>query len=566
LPFGCISMPKPGRMRPRSSAILNYMFAVLVIAAAFACVSLLGQLLEAAPPVSLFLCAIIFVAWFAGLGPAVLASALSVLAFGYFYLLPINSLTLASRDLPRIVLFGIASLFIASVSAAQRKTAASLLRARDQLQDAVHDLETLNEELLRENVERKAAEQMTRKSEAYLDEAQQLSRTGTVAWNIATGDIVWSKEAYRILGIDQTVEPTVALIMRHIPPEDRELVQAELDRARRGAEDLDYEHRWLTPGGNAKQLHVRAHRVRYASGEDEIIGALMDVTEAREAQAALAAAQQHLAHANRVATLGELAASIAHEVNQPLAAIVTNGDATLRWLHRTAPDIDEVRRGVEEMIGDARRASDVVNRIRTLSKKNQPAPVLVDINEVISEVIKVVDREIASHQVSLRVELAPALPLVLGDRVQLQQVIINLAVNGIQAMADVENRARNLLIRSNLHQSDQVVVAVQDSGRGFDPENASTLFDAFYTTKPSGMGIGLSICRTIIESHGGRIWASSHAGTGAIFQFAIPAQPERQPALAETPDNHAAGRRCGQATAAVSPPASGSTVLAQDAA
>jgi PAS domain S-box-containing protein len=495
-------MPNSGEAWPRSSTICCYGIAILVFAAAFACVSVLGHVLQASPPVSLFLCAVIFVAWFAGLGPALLVSGLSVLAFGYFYLLPVNSLMLASRDLPRIVLFGIASLIIASVSAAQRKTAASLRRARDQLQDAVLEL---------------------RKNAAYLDHAQQLSNTGSFGWNTARGDIVWSKEAYRISGIDRTVKPTLDLMMQHVPPDDYEYVKAQLSRPLQGAQNLEFEHRWLTPDGSVKQLHVRARRVNYESGEEEIVGALMDVTEARKAQKALADAQAQLAHANRVATLGELAASIAHEVNQPLAAIITNGEVSLQRLGSPQPKIDDVRRRLEQMIGAAERASNVVNRIRSLSKKIEPEQILLDVNDVIHEVVKVVDREIANSQVSLRVELADALPPVLGDRIQLQQVILNLVVNGIQAMAEIDNRPRSLLIRSDLEKSGQVLVGVQDSGNGFDPENACKLFEAFYTTKPSGMGIGLSICRSIIEAHGGRIWASNHAGAGAIVQFTLPA-------------------------------------------
>jgi PAS domain S-box-containing protein len=374
--------------------------------------------------------------------------------------------------------------------------------------------------------DQKQAEVALRKSEAYLDHAQQLSHTGSFGWNIASGDIVWSKEAYRILGIDRTVKPTLDLVFGHILPGDCEFVRAELDRAMQGAPNLDYEHRWLMPDGSVKQLHIRAHRVSYESGEEEIVGAVMDITEARKAQEALADAQAQLAHANRVATLGELAASIAHDVNQPLAAIVANGDANLRWLDRPLPEIDAVRQGVEQMIADAGRASNVVNRIRALARKNESERLPLDVNDVINDVIKLVGREIVSHQVSLRRGLAAALPPVLGDRVQLQQVIINLMINGIQAMAEIDNRARSLLIRSDHDQSGQVLVSVQDSGNGIDPANANRLFDAFYTTKPSGMGMGLSICRSIIEGHGGRIWASNHSGTGAVFQFTLPSHRE----------------------------------------
>src|SRR5262245_9132220 len=284
-----------GPARPFSSALSGYALAVLVFAVAFTAVDLSGHLLNAAPPVSLFLCAIIFVAWFAGLGPALLECALSVLAFGWFYLLPLNSLTLASRDLPRIILFGIASLFIAAVSAAQRKTAASLTRARDQLQDAVSGLEALNAELTCENAERRAAELALRRSEAYLDHAQQLSRTGSFARDIATGDLVWSKEVYRILGIDPSVKPNLDLVMRHVPPEDWEIVRSQLGRPVAGACALDVEHRWRMPDGSVKQLHIRARRVRYGADEEEMVGAVMDVTEARQAQEALADAQAQLA-------------------------------------------------------------------------------------------------------------------------------------------------------------------------------------------------------------------------------------------------------------------------------
>jgi C4-dicarboxylate-specific signal transduction histidine kinase len=508
----------------------GYAVAVVVFVLAFACVSLSGHLLQAAPPVSLFLCAIIFVAWFAGLGPALLVCALSVLAFGYFYLLPLDSLTLASRDLPRIVLFGIASLFIAAVSAAQRRTAASLARARDQLQDAVSGLEAVNAQLTRENAERRAAEAALRRSEAYLDHAQQLSRTGSFGRNIATGDIVWSKEVYRILGIDPSVKPTLDLVMRHVPPEEYEFVRSELGRPVAGACSLDVEHRWLMPDGSVKQLHIRARRMSYGAGEQEMVGAVMDVTEARQAQEALAEAQAQLAHANRVATLGALAASIAHEVNQPLAAIVANGDANLRWLDRPVPQLDTVREGLERMIADAQRASSVVNRVRALARKDSSEHRLIDLNAVINDVVKLVQREIASQAVSLRLELAPALPAVRGDRVQLQQLIINLVINGIQAMAGIDGRPRRLTVRSERGEAGAVRLSVEDSGHGIDPANANRLFDAFYTTKSGGMGLGLSICRSIVEAHGGRISASNHGGGGAVFAFTLP-DPARRAAV-----------------------------------
>ncbi len=254
-----------------------------------------------------------------------------------------------------------------------------------------------------------------------------------------------------------------------------------------------------------------------------------DVTaavRAEQAEEALHRTQMELAHVARVTTLGELTASIAHEVNQPLAAIVTFGDACTRWLDREVPDLDEVRDCVGNMISNCRRASEIIHRLRALSRNTETQKLALNINDAISEVIPLVQQEVLSHQVSLRLDLAPTLPTVLGDRVQLQQVVINLIVNGIEAMAPVTDRSLELVVRSQLDDSGQVLVAVEDSGVGIDPENAKRLFDAFFTTKSSGMGMGLSICRSIIENHGGRLWASPNAGPGATFQFALPSHPE----------------------------------------
>jgi signal transduction histidine kinase len=225
-------------------------------------------------------------------------------------------------------------------------------------------------------------------------------------------------------------------------------------------------------------------------------------------------------------TLGELTASIAHEVNQPLAAIVTNGEACLRWLSRDGPQLDEVRGSVESMISDGVRASEVVRRLRALSQKADPQKVPLSLNDIINEVILLVQREVLDHRAVLRLELASTLPPVLGDRVQLQQVTINLLMNGMEAMASVMGRPRELVIRSGQDKPDWVLVAVQDSGVGIELENADRLFNAFFSTKPNGMGMGLSISRSIIEAHGGRMWAANNVGPGAIFQFMLPAHRE----------------------------------------
>jgi C4-dicarboxylate-specific signal transduction histidine kinase len=255
-------------------------------------------------------------------------------------------------------------------------------------------------------------------------------------------------------------------------------------------------------------------------------GLRAEMRERQRAEEALQKSQAELAHVTRVMTLGELMASLAHEVNQPLAAVVTNAQACLRWLALEPPRPDEARAAVERIVRDSNRASEVIQRIRALVKKSEPQMAALDINDVIREAISLEQREMLSRQVSLRTELASALPPVLGDRVQLQQVVINLVMNALEAMAPVTDRPRDLLIRSQRDDSNEVIVAVTDSGMGIDSENAERLFNAFFTTKPTGMGMGLSICRSIIATHGGRLWASPNADHGSTFQFTLPSNSQ----------------------------------------
>jgi C4-dicarboxylate-specific signal transduction histidine kinase len=243
---------------------------------------------------------------------------------------------------------------------------------------------------------------------------------------------------------------------------------------------------------------------------------------ADHAEEALRKARMELAHVTRVTTLGELAASIAHEVNQPLAAVVNAAAACRRWLDGSTPNLDEARYAVDWIIKEGNRASEVIRRVRALANKTDIEKVPLDINEVVKEVVALVQREMDSHRVSLRIESAPALPMIPGDRVQLQQVIINLVMNGIEAMQLVTDRPRELVIRSRQDETQQVLVSVTDCGVGISAENADRLFNAFFTTKSSGMGMGLSICRSIIEAHGGRLWATANLPHGATFQFTLP--------------------------------------------
>jgi PAS domain S-box-containing protein len=249
---------------------------------------------------------------------------------------------------------------------------------------------------------------------------------------------------------------------------------------------------------------------------------------ADHAEQALRKTQAELAHVTRVTMLGEMTASIAHEINQPLAAVVANAEACLRWLDRGTPDLDAARSSVEWIINDGNRASEVIRRVRALVNKADIERVPLDVNDVVGEVIALVQRELTSHQVSLRLELAPGLSVILGDRVQLQQVIINLVMNGVEAMQSVKDRPRELLIRSGQDEARRVLVSVTDCGVGISAEDADRLFNAFFTTKSSGMGMGLSICRSIVEAHGGRLSASGNEGPGATFQFVLP--PHREDA------------------------------------
>jgi two-component system, LuxR family, sensor kinase FixL len=355
------------------------------------------------------------------------------------------------------------------------------------------------------------------------DQARLLDLTHDTIFVRDSNDVItyWNRGAEELYGWrpDEAIGKVSHQLMKTVFPAPLEDITAELLRTGRWEGELIHTKR----DGTCVSVASRWSLQRNERGRPvAILETNNDITERRRTQEALDRTQAELAHVSRVTTLGELAASIAHEVNQPLAGIVTNGAACLRWLGREPPELDEARRAVESMINDGKRASEVVSRLRALSKKTDPQRLRLDLNEVIDEVILLFQRELLNNRVALRLELASALPPVLGDRIQLQQVLMNLLINAIQAMAPVTGQPRELLIRSRRHDANQVVLEVMDSGIGITPENADRLFSAFFTTKPDGMGIGLSICRSIIEAHGGRIWASPNTGPGATLQFTLP--------------------------------------------
>jgi PAS domain S-box-containing protein len=372
---------------------------------------------------------------------------------------------------------------------------------------------------------RKLAEEDLRRSEAFLAEAQHLSSTGSFSWHVETDEITWSEQTYHIFELDPAVPVTLELIRTRVHPEDISLFDEVIDRARATGGDFEYEQRLLIPDHSIKYLHVLAHGARDQDGEPEYIGAVQDVTERRLSEEALGKLRSELAHVSKAATLGALTASIAHEVNQPLSGIVTNAGTCLRMLAADPPNIDGARETMRRTLRDGNRASEVITRLRALFSKKEAATESVDLNEATREVIALSLSELQRSRIILRTEMVSDLPPVTGDRVQLQQVILNLLRNASDAMSGVEDRPRQLLIRTERDDADRVCFSVKDAGVGFEPQAAERLFQAFYTTKDDGMGIGLSVSRSIIEAHRGRLWAMANDGPGATFSFSIPCGP-----------------------------------------
>ena len=364
-------------------------------------------------------------------------------------------------------------------------------------------------------------EEALRRSQAYLTRAQRLSQTGSLYWKLSTGELGWSDEAFRIMGYDRTVRPSLDLVFQRVHPEDLSLVEQTVDQAARVGSGFELEHRLLMPDGAVKHVHVVVEPVNLDLNNREFVGTIMDISERKLAEEAVRKAQTELAHVSRVTTMGELAASIAHEVNQPLVGVVTNASAGLRYLGRDTPDLGEAKEAIRAIIRDGNRAADVVSRMRAFFKKASPAKEVLNINEAIEEVVLLTQSEARRNKVLLRVELFRDLPSVMADRVQVQQVLMNLILNGIQAMNVVEDRERVLAVRSERGEDDEIKVAVQDCGIGIDPDRLERVFDAFHTTKPGGMGMGLSISRSIVESHGGCLWVTPNDGPGVTFQFTL---------------------------------------------
>jgi PAS domain S-box-containing protein len=369
-----------------------------------------------------------------------------------------------------------------------------------------------------------------RRSEAYLAEAQRLAHTGSWALRTGTGPVYWSEENFRIWGFDpQQGTPTAEMIFQRIHPEDRDrFAEYSLEELLREGRDYAVEGRIVLPDGAVKHIHSVGHPVLSASGElIEIVGTHVDITERKRTESdheQLRQLEAELAHVNRVSMLGELAASLSHELAQPIMATTNNAKASLRWLQRDPPDLTQVRNGTERIIEAGTFASEIINRLRSLYKTGfPPERELVDVNEAVHEMLAMLRNEADRHSVSMRTMSATGLPFVWADRVQIQQVLLNLMLNAIEAMKETGGE---LTIASEFGSNSQVLISVSDTGVGLPAENADHIFKAFFTTKPQGSGMGLAISRSIVESHGGRLWAAANSKRGASFCFTLPTAVE----------------------------------------
>jgi len=375
----------------------------------------------------------------------------------------------------------------------------------------------------RERAERKKAEDALRRSEMYLAEAQRLSHTGSFGWDLLREEIYWSDETYRIFECEATTKPTVQLVIDRTHPDDRMHLRQIIDNAsiERGA--FTVEHRLIMADGSVKYVRAVA---RPSTGEDPgsviFVGAVTDITERKRAEQERERLRQlegDLAYMSRVMTVGELAASLAHEIKQPITAALMRAKACTRWLRHDAPEVEEACAAASAMVADVTRATEIIERVRLLYRRGTAKQEPVDLNDIIREMTVLLNDTARRNSVSIRTELDASLPTAKADRVQLQQILMNLMSNGIEAM---QATGGGLSVTSRRAEDGQLLISVSDSGVGLPVDGHERIFEAFFTTKPHGTGMGLSISRRIIELHGGRLWASPNAGRGATFQFTLP--------------------------------------------
>lgn len=377
----------------------------------------------------------------------------------------------------------------------------------------------------------KLAEYELRRSAYLLQSAEQISETGSFHWDMSSNNLVWSAQMYRIHEMDENIAPNHQEVLAMTHPDDFEMINSKTQQSFQGIENPASPYRIVMPDGRIKYLETAYRVVTHEDGKVESVGVARDVTQQRHFQDALDKLRTELTHITRVSTLGELAASIAHEVNQPLSGIITNASTCLRMLAADPPDIEGAIRTAQRSIRDGNRASEVIRRLRGLYRKQDFAPETVDLNEAAQEVVAICTHDLQRRDILPTVKFDPTLRPVLGDRIQLQQVILNLVLNAADAVEEGGRRPRQIFVETSTAGPDLAQLAVRDTGRGLAPEAIGRIFEAFYTTKPHGMGIGLSVSKSIIDRHEGKLWARPDDSGGAVFAFCVPyAQESGEPA------------------------------------
>lgn len=505
-------------MQALARAALPYALALIAITVAYGLTSIFLYFHLPQPFAVLALCAIAVVFWCCGIGPGILAT-LAAATLRTFLFVPETSPLY--RVLYDLVFLVFALLMMQATQSRHELETGVAQRTADLMQ--------ANEDLKREIADRVRTEEQLKQSEAYLAEAQRLAHIGSWVWRVDGRQAVYlSDEWHRIWGFDvEDGVPTQDQRVRRVHPEDRDQWVNTIEQAIAGKSEYEHEFRIVLPTGAVRYIYAIGHPVLNAAGDlVEFVGTSVDVTErkhAEEEHERLRQAEAELARITRVTTMGELMASLAHEVNQPITAALTNAKTCIRWLTHENVDMQEVRAAALRIVKDTNRAAEIISRIRLLFKRGTLERESLDINEVIRDMIILLMNQAERYSVSIRADFGADLPQTVGDRVQLQQVLMNLMLNGMDAVKDAKGE-REVKIKSD-QQNGELLISVTDTGIGL-PAEASKIFDAFFTTKADGTGMGLSISRSIIESHGGRLWAANNSSQGATFFFTLPKAEE----------------------------------------
>ncbi|HXQ29971.1 MAG TPA: ATP-binding protein [Gemmatimonadales bacterium] len=513
------SAPLPGPLTPRDRTSPGLRaakgLAVGLLPSALALgLTLQIQQLFPYPFLILFLGAVIVSSWVGGLGPGVLSVLASSVSVDYFFIPPVRSFSVSPAAEAYLVAFVVCALVASGASSAKRRTEAAVRQARDELEVRVAQRTA---EIQQSNAELRERERQLRLlTEVIPQQVWSATADGAIDYcNSRLLDYVGGKlEEMRGAGLLETVHP-----------DDRERFRSSWRAAVSAGAPFEGEWRVRDGEGDYRRFFTRAMPLRRADGQVlRWYGTNTDIEEHQQAEQALFRTQAELAHLSRVLTMGELTTSIAHEMNQPLTAVIAHGYACLGWLAATPPNVERVQESVERIIEDGTRAGAVLGRIRALFRKEDVPRAAVDMTEVIGELTRFLADEASRRGVSIRAALAPNLPGVVGDRVQLHQVVLNLAMNALDAL-ESHAGAKEILISASLHAPGEILVCIEDTGHGLAPEVSRRMFEPFFTTKPHGLGMGLSISRSIVESHAGRLWATGREGGGASLRFTLPADP-----------------------------------------